>query len=131
MHRLLLVAIGLGSLFACSPVARVKTRVVFPPNVTAVLPASVMATETRQGRTEVRSIVPNESSVGQGVVDLETHHSGIEVDVSLEVWVDANGSGARDAGDLTGAVGPVRAIDHGLCRGNVTRAPDLILTPIP
>jgi hypothetical protein len=63
--------------------------------------------------------------------DVETSYHGSNVTVVLDIWADLNGDGIRSSGDAMGRVGPVALHDHGLCRGNLTRSDDAVLSLIP
>lgn len=66
-----------------------------------------------------------------GSTKVEFGSFGGKAQVRLFVWADLDGDGARSEGDLEGELAePVTVEDRGLCAGNMTRTPDIVLRPI-
>lgn len=128
---LLVVLTVIGS---CSLVSRTETRVVFPPGVTAD-PAAlrIEAAVSTDGSVPAAFTVqtPARSKAEGDAVTVELHFHEMEIDVLLRAWVDLNGNGTRDEGDLEGALAaPVHARDPGGCGDNLTVTPPLVLTSV-
>lgn len=122
---LLLAATG------CSPICRVLVRLL-PPRGATLDPAKLtlnvdyVSSGTRSGTETPMRMTPDGDAV-----ETETTIRASSARVSVRAWLDQNGSGTRDSGDLEGASGPFTVVDRGLIRGNDNRLPDLLLTKLP
>ena len=138
----LVIAIGSGG---CSPLVRLEVRFVLPSS-----PASgarawigerfhiVGAKTCPPGPVDEPRIEGSASTAEHfnaefdkhGVTALVAFH-GRHCAVRALAWYDANGDGVANAGDLEGASVVVEAVDRGVFRGNITRAPDVVLALVP
>jgi hypothetical protein len=65
-------------------------------------------------------------------LDVEITLRGTMRYVTFTAWLDANGNGKVDRGDLVGTLAPpVLARDRGLCAGNLTETPPVPMRPAP
>lgn len=136
-----LAAVVVMMLLSCSPVVRMK--------VAFLLPAGLKPDPTRLRVTVASSCDPVGSgdrkaapppapepgpdgkvgaTVEGGRLVFEANERSFRCYFHLAAWFDANGNGNVDAGDAVGRM--PRAVvseDRGLCAGNLTHGPDVVL----
>lgn len=135
---MLLLALSCGS---CSPLVRVRSKVVIPTGVPAT--NSLLHVQVAEGASPAAAPPPPYTSGPPGAAtsfSVEENRDGFTVEVglrgtkyyvSLAVWLDANGNARVDRGDAVGSVGPVFAQDRGLLRGNLTTTAPIALSLVP
>jgi hypothetical protein len=131
------------TLLSCSPVVRLRTRVVVPrgtPASQAALKVTIVAAKTAAEAARPAPGAPQSDRLmnlevtpkDDGFVVQGTIH-GQQAWVNVTAWLDVNGNGAVDRGDAVGHLdpAPVLARDHGLFRGNLTETAPIVLVPVP
>lgn len=130
------------SLFAfgaidCSPVCRLRTLIELPAGV-AVPPTlnltlstgakSMPAPAPKVGIAPENTQLTLRSNGYETMFNIHgTHHW-----VQLTAWIDSNNDGKLDSGDLVGSYpSAIEVADHGLCAGNLTDSPPILLRVMP
>lgn len=132
---LLLLAFGA---IDCSPTCRVHTLIELPAGVTPVASKLnlTLATGTKPipAPAPVLGVAPENSQLAprpNGFDTMFNIHGGHHW-VQLTAWIDTNGSGKLDSSDLVGSLpSAIEAADHGLCAGNLTDTPPILLRVMP
>ena len=129
----------------CSPLVRREVRFVMPARpATETSPLNlekfhvIGAKTCPPGPVEEPHATGNDSAAlyfkaepVQGGFDTLIAFRGRHCAVRALGWYDSNGDGVLNAGDYQGTTAVIDAVDRGVFRGNITRAPDLTLTLVP
>jgi hypothetical protein len=131
----LLVGLCSSALLGCSPVVRLRLRVVAldasrlqVTGVKACPPAALAPPAPSAGPGDAFHVA--READGNAVV-VTASFRGSHCGARLTAWLDRSADGKAGSGDLVGSSATIELWDRGVIRGNLTEAADLALTTLP
>lgn len=122
----------------CSPVCRVRTIIELPASL-SVVPSTLNLTlvtgpKPMPAPAPAVGVAPENSQLTARPNGYDTMFNihGSHTWVQLTAWVDTNKNGKLDASDLVGSYpSAIEAADRGICAGNLTDSPPILLRVMP